>query len=179
MLCTKRLADVLVNRAKYLARKQFKGGRQRLHFYQQLWTLKVRPEEIGVSSVLEANDSLRQQVDILKEQNNSLEKQVDSLTRQNISLQSSMNQQRECAMPAPAKPISDYSKSHQRRLKRKRTQSCEASLEWLKEHGKIPTQVTVQDVQTGVKETIDVCRDDVAKLLVIAFKKKRRMILTK
>ena len=24
------------------------------------------------------------------------------------------------------------------------------------------TQVTVQDVQTGVKETIDVCRDDVA-----------------
>ena len=163
MLYTKRLADVLVNRAKYLARKQFKGGRQRLLFYQQIWTLKLRPEEIGVSSVLQANDSLRQQVDVLKEQNNSLEKQVDCLTCKNISLQSSMSQLRGCVMPAPAKPISDYSKSHQRSLKRKRTQSCEASLEWLKEHGKIPTQVTVQDVQTGVKETIDVCRDDVAK----------------
>lgn len=70
---------MLVNRAKYLAQKKLKGGRQRILFYQQLWTLKLRPEEVSVGSVLEANDSLRQEVDVLKEQNNSLEKQVDSL----------------------------------------------------------------------------------------------------
>ena len=72
--------------------------------------------------------------------------------------------QQEHAMPVPTKPISDYSKSYQRKLKQKQTQSCEASLVWLKDHGLILTQVTVQDIHTGVKKQIDICTNDVAEI---------------
>ena len=42
---TRRLRDVIVNRARRLAIKKFSGGRQRSSFMQQSWMLKVRPDE--------------------------------------------------------------------------------------------------------------------------------------
>ena len=146
---TKRLRDVIVNRAQHLAYKKFTGGRQRSSFMQQSWMLKLTPDEVSCSLLLEQNDSLRQQISTLQQQNSSLEQQVDTLQSQNIALHTSIHQQQEHSMPAPSKLISDFSKSYQRKLKRKRTQSCEASLQWLKDHGLIPTQVTVRHLDSG------------------------------
>ena len=83
----------------------------------------------------------------LSEKNESLSDKVDSLKQQDIS--------------TAKKPISKYSKSHQRRLKRKQKSSCEISLEWLKDRGLIPVQLTVRNVDTGDEETIDMNTEEV------------------
>ena len=142
-----------MNRARHLAGKKFSGGRQ--VFMQQSWMLKLRPDEVLCSLLLEQNDSLRQQTSTLQQQNSSFEQQVDTLQSQNIAMHVSICQQ-EHAMSVPPKPISEYSTSYQRKLKRKRTESCEASLQWLKDHGLIPTQVTVRHLDSGETETIDI-----------------------
>lgn len=122
---------------------------------QQLWMLKLRPDETSCSLLLEQNDSLRRQVRTLQQQNSSLEQQVDTWQSQNTALHMSIHQQGH-SLPAPPNPISEYSRSYQRKLKRKRTESCEASLQWLKDHSLLPTQVTVRHLDSGETETIDI-----------------------
>ena len=60
--------------------------------------------------------------------------------------------------------MADYSKPHQGMLKRNRRDACEVSLNWLKEQGLIPTQITMRDINTGTKETIDINVDDATEL---------------
>ena len=64
-------------------------------------------------------------------------------------------------MSMTKKPISEYSRSHQRRLKRKRKSNCEISLEWLKDQGLIPIQLTVRNIDTGDEEMIDMNTEEV------------------
>ena len=117
--------------------------------------------------LLEQNDSLRQQVGTLQEEKSSLEHEVNTLQHQNLALHTHVHQQH--PVPAPARPIAEYSKSHQRRLIQKRTKSCETSLQWLKDHGMIPTEVTVRRVDSGEKETICISRDEVSDLFGAAY----------
>ena len=116
---TNRLSLVIVNRARCLASKKFAGGRRRSSFMQQSWTLKLRPDEVSCSLMLEENDSLRQQLSTLQQEKSSLEQQVETLKCQNTALHISIHQQQEHSVPGPSKPICEYSKSYQRKLKRK------------------------------------------------------------
>ena len=82
----------------------------------------------------------------------------NSLQRRNSALQVQQK-----SMEPPRKLMTDYSKPHQR-LKRNRRDACEVSLNWLKEQGLIPTQITMRDINTGTKETIDINVDDATEL---------------
>ena len=121
--------------------------------------LKLRPDEVLCSLLLEQNDSLCQQISTLQQQHSSLEQQVDTLQSQNIAIHLSIHQQ-EHAMPVPPKRISECSTSYRRKLKRKRKETCEASLQWLKDHSLMPTQVTVRHLDSGETEMIDIGNDE-------------------
>ena len=64
---TKCLSHVIVNQARCLDSKKFAGGCQRSSFMQQSWTLKLKPDEVSCSLMLEQNDSFRQLLSTLQE----------------------------------------------------------------------------------------------------------------
>ena len=51
--------------------------------------------------------------------------------------------------------MTDYSKPHQRRLKWNQRDACEVSLNWVKEQGLLLTEITMRNINTGTRETID------------------------
>ena len=118
------------------------------------------------SSLQEHNDILREQNTTLQKEKESLQKEHDSLFQENSSLkvQNSALQLQQKAMEPLRKPIAEYSKPHQRRIKRNRKKGCEASLNWLKQQGLIPVQVITRDINTGTKETIEINVDDATEL---------------
>ena len=88
---TARLGAVLVNRARWIARQKFKGGRQRSQYLQRDWNLRVRVDELSFQqdndALKEQNDALRLQADALQLQNDSLQEQNGHLRTENISLE--------------------------------------------------------------------------------------------
>ena len=52
------------------------------------------------------------------------------------------------------KPLTEYSESHKRHLKRTRTQACEMSLSWLEKEGLIPISIQVHNRESGKTVTV-------------------------
>ena len=107
-------------------------------------------------SLCQQSANLSEQVYSLSQKNCSLSEKKESLSQK----VDSQNKQDSC-MSMTKKPISEYSRSHQRRLKRKRKSNCEISLEWLKDQGLIPIQLTVRNIDTGDEEMIDMNTEEV------------------
>lgn len=166
------LHRIIVRRANHLKEKlrSKKGGAPWQKFLQQRWELKLQEDEIKVSAMRAKIQELEQKLDKSREEASDLSEQVSALACQKEALEARTKklESKVCSLSekSPAtgrgssssKDFSDYSKSHQRRLKRVRTRKCEDSLLWLHQEGLTQLAVHVKNRSTGRTEKITLDR---------------------
>ena len=133
-----------LHRASFVRQKyrNAKGGKQRAHFLGSLWAFKVLPEELCAQT---------------------LEREVERLTEENKVLQEKVQNFAKGQSGKKRKSLDACSESHKCLLKRKRTISCETSLEWLRLEGFVPTRLELRSVGSGESHTLilnkEMCSD--------------------
>lgn len=132
--CTDYICTILVRRAIFLRTKsrKIKGSQQRTKFLAAEWHFKV-----PVSDVVT--------VDTLRTENACLTKEVEDLTTE---LKVSTTQLRRLTDEKQGRGrsrkhalIDDYSARQKTHIKKQRTQSCKASLQWMKDEDYTPLRV--------------------------------------
>lgn len=175
---THRLHRIIVRRANHLKEKlrNKKGGAPRQKFLQQSWELKLQEDEIKVSAMRAKIQELEQKLDKSREESSDLSEQVSALACQKEALEARTKklESKVCSLSekspvtgrgrSSSKDFSDYSKSHQRRLKRARTRKCEDSLLWLHQEGLTPLAVDVKNRSTGRTEKITLDRGEMEEI---------------
>ena len=126
----------IVNRTNYiniLARKRRVGGKQLEKFYSSKWTFRVPDNSCQVAQA--EKEQLRHKLNAVEEQVKKLQHQLQPISANRI--------------PTKRKNPNDCSERHVRRLKKQRTDSCSASLEWLQREGYKPVKLEVQKIEDG------------------------------
>ena len=109
--------------------KSCKGGRQRKEFLEREWSFIVEGEDVLVPEELQKeNNELKETVRELEQQ---LSEKTDFIKRLN---ENKVTRGRK-------RSSEDYSDRQKRRIRAKRTKSCEISLSWLANEGYTPLQV--------------------------------------
>ncbi len=122
---------LLVNRIKHLRKKVHwsQGGRQKKQFLEKYWIFAVESRYVVFSEDLEKKNSQ------LKERIIELEEKVlehGSIIKKVMEGKKDRGRKRS---------LEEYSDRQNRRLKSKRTKSCETSLSWLEKEGYTPLKV--------------------------------------
>ena len=127
-------------RASYVRQKfhNIKGGKQRADFLRSLWAFEVLPEELSAQALERKKLILERKLECLADENKVLEEKVQNFGNSGKK----------------RKSLDSCSESHKRLLKRKRTTSCETSLEWLELEGFIPTRLELRNVESGESHTL-------------------------
>ena len=164
---TKRLHDILVNRAVYVKRqnKVLTGGAPRRKFMQKQWELQFQCDEIVTEAEMTPKSDLREATDKLEEMKaenirlqETVERISDKLKQASPGITPRRGRDR-------TRSLEDFSDRHQRRLKRHRTHACNDSLEWLKLEGYTPTKLEVMNNKTGMTETLTLNREEAVSML--------------
>ena len=191
---TSHLKTTLVVRANHLRCRVrgFKGSAKKQRFLQQNWKLCLTEEDVAmramenvittlkdelcelhheVAHAAEDMKNLQREVRDLHEKDKAQEHTIADLKAENNRIQhrvrelSSLEHASVMTRGKSYKPPDEYSESHLRRLKRRRTENCSRSLAWLEEQGYVPTKIDVVNVMTGGTETITLCTDNLKEVL--------------
>ena len=187
------IRTVLIRRANYLKGKvkACTGSAKRMRYLQQEWELKLCEQDIDFTEMKSRVETLEDEVtelqqeishaaqdiqQLVQERNEHQEKEELAVTVSRLQKDNQRLKARYRELSAVTnydtpktrgrsyKPDEAYSESHRRRLKRQRTESCNKSLSWLEDQGFIPVTVTMQNLSTGMEETIHLCDDDLVEL---------------
>ena len=149
---TKRLHDILVNRAVYVKQqnKVLTGGAPRRKFMQKQWELQFQCDEIVTEAEMTLKSDLREATDKLEEMKaenirlqETVERISDKLKQASPGITPRRGRDR-------TRSLEDFSDRHQRRLKRHRTHACNNFLEW-----HTPTKLEVMNKKTRDDRDID------------------------
>jgi len=119
------------------------------------WTFEVPVVDV-IQKVLGENEMLTQSLKQAETEVHELERSHSELRTclEEISNRRSQEKEGTISSQRKRKSAGDCSERHLRRVKKKRTASCVASLAWLEGEDYIPLKLTVQNRQTGALETL-------------------------
>ena len=134
------LSTMLVRRANYVRLKVrgLKGGRQQSKFLDSIWTFSLPAKDVLTLTALQTeNKKLDKKVTMLEmklqESSNLLRKVADGKHGRGRSRKHGLDDQ--------------YSTRQQARIKRQRSLSCSASLQWMENEGYTPVRITAINSQ--------------------------------
>ena len=148
---TERLHRILVTRAKHLRyqSRKVRGGVQRRKFYDRKWSFVA--ETVLDTTLKKENEHLKEKVEVLQSKLYSASNVIKSIQGGKVAYKKRTMSECEGAV---------YSERHLRRLKKSRTQSCEASLTWLGQQQAKPLNLEIFNYQKGKKVLVPISEVD-------------------
>ena len=127
-------------------------------FLDKVWTFTVPVSDI-IANLQKENAKLKENLLLAQQQRNDLEMSNDTLKKQVCFLSDKQQKGTQGIGDKDTRgrrrqSMEEYSERHYRRLKRKRTTSCAASLAWMEKEGLTPVKVIAKNTRTDQLETI-------------------------